>query len=167
MWHIFNNQCKIQSLTCYLFWVAAPATLQTKIPTHPHSRATCFFLWSQLATATATLSNFCFNFYSISQKWIFWIKICFKLLKGSIFELQNCNIHLKKGHSNLHSLHYCEKLLKLQSHIASLKMHRTHAHCKFQQNGFAPAHRNLLPHIATRNLLLHIASHDLVKSGSR
>ena len=31
----------------------------------------------------------------------------------------------------------------------------------FQQNGFAPAHRNLLPHMATRNLLLHIASHAL------
>ena len=54
-----------------------------------------------------------------------------------------------------------EKCLKLQSHIASLKMHRTHAHRKFQQNGFAPAHRNLLPHIATRNLLSHIASHAL------
>ena len=28
-------------------------------------------------------------------------------------------------------------------------MHRTHAHRKFQLNGFATAHRNLLPHIAT------------------
>jgi hypothetical protein len=35
----------------------------------------------------------------------------------------------------------------LQSHIASLKMHRTHEHRKFQQNGFAPAHRNLLSHV--------------------
>ena len=42
-----------------------------------------------------------------------------------------------------------EKRANLGSHIASLKMHRTHAHRKFQKNGFAPAHRNLLPHIAT------------------
>ena len=55
-----------------------------------------------------------------------------------------------------------EKRANLGSHIASLKMHRTHAHRKFQKNGFAPAHRNLLPHIATRNLLSHIASHALV-----
>ena len=54
-----------------------------------------------------------------------------------------------------------KKGAKMQSHIASLKMHRTHAHHKFQQNGFAPAHRNLLPHIATRNLRSHIASHAL------
>ena len=33
-----------------------------------------------------------------------------------------------------------EKLARLQSHIASLKKHRTHAHRKFQQNGFPPAH---------------------------
>ena len=57
-----------------------------------------------------------------------------------------------------------EKRANLGSHIASLKMHRTHAHRKFQKNGFAPAHRNLLPHIATRNLLSHIASHALVIS---
>ena len=56
-----------------------------------------------------------------------------------------------------------EKRANLGSHIASLKMHRTHAHRKFQKNGFAPAHRNLLPHIATRNLLSHIASHDKYK----
>jgi hypothetical protein len=43
-------------------------------------------------------------------------------------------------------------------------MHRTHAHHKFQKNGFARAHHNLLPHIATRNLLLHIASHALQKT---
>ena len=54
-----------------------------------------------------------------------------------------------------------ENCAKLWSHIASLKIHRTHAHRKFQKNGFAPAHRNLLPHIATRNLLSHIASHAL------
>ena len=29
----------------------------------------------------------------------------------------------------------------------------------FNQSGFAPAHRNLRPHIATRNLRSHIASH--------
>ena len=39
---------------------------------------------------------------------------------------------------------------------------RTYAQRKFQQNGFATAHGNLLPHIATRNLLLHIASHSLI-----
>ena len=54
-----------------------------------------------------------------------------------------------------------EKRAKLQSHIASLKMHRAHALRKFQQYGFAPAHRNLLPHIATRDLWSHIASHAL------
>ena len=47
-----------------------------------------------------------------------------------------------------------EKRVKLGSHIASLKMHRTHAHRKFQQNGFTPAHRNLLPHIATSCLAI-------------
>ena len=59
-----------------------------------------------------------------------------------------------------------EKRANLGSHIASLKMHRTHAHRKFQKNGFAPAHRNLLPHIATRNLRSHIASHALVASSN-
>ena len=57
-----------------------------------------------------------------------------------------------------------EKLAKLQSDIASLKMHRAHAHRKFQKNGFATAHRNLLLHIATCNLLLHNASHALENS---
>ena len=47
-------------------------------------------------------------------------------------------------------------------HLPSLKMHHAHAHRKFQKSGFAPAHRNLLPHIAIRNLLSHIASHALV-----
>ena len=32
-----------QSMTCYLFSVAAPATPQPKIPPHPQLRATCFF----------------------------------------------------------------------------------------------------------------------------
>ena len=41
---------------------------------------------------------------------------------------------------------------------------RTHAHRKFQKNGFAGAHCKLLLHIATRYLLSHIASHALVKS---
>ena len=86
------------------------------------------------------------------------VKICFKLLKHSIFELQNCNIHLKKCILIFLAYIIAEKLAKLQSHIASLKMHRTHAHRKFHQNGFVPAHRNLLPHIATRNLQSHIAS---------
>ena len=31
----------------------------------------------------------------------------------------------------------------------------------YNQSGFAPAHRNLRPHIATRNLRSHIASHAL------
>ena len=43
-----NNGCctvgdNYQRMTCYLFWVAAPATPQPKIPPHPQSRATCFF----------------------------------------------------------------------------------------------------------------------------
>ena len=51
---------------------------------------------------------------------------------------------------------------KLQSHFAHLKnTARTHI-ASFNQNGFARAHRNLLPHITTRNLLSHIASHALV-----
>ena len=33
----------IQSMTCYLFWIAALATPQPKIPPHPQPRATCFF----------------------------------------------------------------------------------------------------------------------------
>ena len=32
-----------QSMTCYLFWVAAPATPQPKTPPHPQPPATCFF----------------------------------------------------------------------------------------------------------------------------
>ena len=36
-------QGKYQSMTCYLFWVAAPATPQAKIPPHLQSHATCFF----------------------------------------------------------------------------------------------------------------------------
>ena len=91
----------------------------------------------------------------------FFVKICFKLLKGLIFELQNCDIQPKNGIQIFIAYIIAEKLAKMQSHIASLKMHRTHADCKFQQNGFAPAHRNLLPHIATRKLLSHIASHAL------
>ena len=38
---------------------------------------------------------------------------------------------------------------------------RTHI-ATYNQSGFAPAHRNLRPHIATRNLRSHIASHALV-----
>jgi hypothetical protein len=132
----------------------------------PATARNLLFWWLQLTSATATLSNFSFIFYciicQISQKWIFWVKICFKLLKGSIFELQNCNIHQKKGYSIFTSYIIAEKRVKLGSHIASLKMHRTHAHRKFQQNKFAPPHRNLQPHIATRNLLSHIASHALL-----
>ena len=32
-----------QSMTCNLFWVAAAATPEPKIPPHPQPRATCFF----------------------------------------------------------------------------------------------------------------------------
>ena len=32
-----------QSMTCYLFWVAAPASPQPKIPPHPQPHATCIF----------------------------------------------------------------------------------------------------------------------------
>ena len=59
----FSFQMPLQSMTCYLFWVAAPATPQPKISPQPH--ATCFFWWSQLASASATLSKFSFNFCSI------------------------------------------------------------------------------------------------------
>ena len=41
-------------------------------------------------------------FILILSSIIFWVKSWFKLLKGSNFEVQNCNIHQKKGHSNLH-----------------------------------------------------------------
>ena len=40
---------------------------------------------------------------------------------------------------------------------------RTHI-ATYNQSGFAPAHRNLRPHIATRNLRSHIASHALIFS---
>ena len=53
---------------------------------------------------------------------------------------------------------------KLQSHFAHLKnTARTHI-ASFNQNGFARAHRNLRPHIATRNLRSHIASRPLLFS---
>ena len=93
-----------------------------------------------------------------------WVKICFELLKGSIFELQNCNMHQKKGHSHLHILHYCWKMCKIV--IAHRKpKNAPHAHTsQVSKNGFARTHRNLLPHIATHNLLSHIASHALVST---
>ena len=68
---------------------------------------------------------------------IFWVKICFNLLKGSIFELQNCNIYQKKGHFNLHILHYCWKMCKIviahrkpknAPHIASFNKMGSHPH---------------------------------------
>ena len=37
----------------------------------------------------------------------------------------------------------------MRSHIASLKMHRTHAHCKLLPKGVPHTHRNMLLHIAT------------------
>ena len=37
------SMANYQSMTCYLFWVAAPATPQPKIPSHPQPCATCFF----------------------------------------------------------------------------------------------------------------------------
>ena len=43
-------------------------------------------------------------------------------------------------------------------HIASLKMHRMHAHCKFQKNGFAHAHRNSQLAIAHHKSCLVIIS---------
>ena len=33
----------LQGMTCDLFWLAALATPQLKIPPHPQPRATCFF----------------------------------------------------------------------------------------------------------------------------
>ena len=150
-------------MTCYLFWVAAPATPQPKIPPHPQPRATCFFdgrnSQAQPQLYQILVLIFILSSIKLVKKGFFKVK---KLLKGSIFELQNCNKCLKKGHSNLHSLHYCWKTCEVAIAHRNLKMHRTHAHRKFQQNGFAPAHRNLLPHIATRNLLSHIASHALL-----
>ena len=53
-----------------------------------------------------------------------------------------------------------ENCAKLWSHIASLKIHRTHAHRKFQKNGFARAHRNSQLAIAHRKSCL--ASDDYV-----
>jgi len=97
-------------MTCYLFWVAAPATPQPKIPPHPQPRATCLFDGRNSQAQAQLYQILALTFIlSFCQKWNFWVKICFKFLKGSIFELQNCNICLKKGHSNLHSLHYCWK----------------------------------------------------------
>ena len=49
-----------------------------------------------------------------------------------------------------------EKRAKLQSHIASLKIPRTHIAC-FKKMG---------PHIATRNSWSHIASHALVTNNA-
>ena len=93
-------------MTCYLFWVAPPATPQPKIPPHPQPRATCFFdgrnsqaqaqLYQILIVPQNKACNFSFNFYSvtswISQIWTFWVKTCFHCKKSSIFELQNCNL---------------------------------------------------------------------------
>ena len=84
-----------QSMTCDLvFWVAAPATPQTKIPPHPQPRATCIFDGHNLQAKPQfyyihivphfKACNFSFNFYSIihgiSQKWIIWVKKCFNCL---------------------------------------------------------------------------------------
>ena len=73
----------------FLFWVAAPATSQPKIPPHPKSRTTCIFyggnsqaqLYSIHIVPHTKACNFSFDFYSIiywiSQKWIFCVKNCF------------------------------------------------------------------------------------------
>ena len=66
-----------QSMTCYLFWVAAPATPQTKIPLHPQPRATCFFdghnsqaqLYQIHIVPHIKACNFSLNFHSI----MYWI----------------------------------------------------------------------------------------------
>ena len=60
----------------------------------------------------------------------------------------------RKGIPPFTSYIIAEKCSKLESHIASLKMHRTHTHRKFQQNGFAPAHRNSQLAIAHRKSCL-------------
>ena len=76
---------------------------------------------------------------------------------GSKFALNSLSFRIeftpKKGHW---------KCAILQSHIASLKMHRTNAHRKFHQNGFAVHTRTLQLATAHRNLQSHIASHALI-----
>ena len=52
---------------------------------------------------------------------------CEKLLKSSIFELKNSNLHQKKANFNCQFFHYCQKCAILWLHFASLKMHCTHA----------------------------------------
>ena len=153
-------------MTCYLFWVAPPATPQTKIPPHPQPRATCFFDGrnSQAQPQLYQISALIFILSSIKL-----VKICFKLLKHSIFELQNCNIHLKKGHFNLHSLHYCWKTCQVA--IAHRKpKNAPHARtsqvltkwARTRTSQLATAHRNTKLAIAHRKSCLANNHHNII-----
>ena len=168
-----------QSMTCYLFWVAAPATPQTEIPPHPQPRATCIsdgrnsqaqaqpqlYLIHILPHIKAC--NFSFSFYSIiywmSQKWIFWVKNCFNCQNPQFLSYRIVIYIKRKGILILNlalllkNVRSCNRTSQAYKFTA-----RTHI-ASFNQNGFA--HRNLLPHIATRNLRSHIASHALQYSG--
>ena len=151
-------------MTCYLFWVAAPATPQHKNPPHPQPRATCFFDGRNSQAQPQLYQILALIFILSSTKLVkngFLGQNCFKLLKDSIFELQNCNIHLKKWHSNLHSLHYCWKTCEVA--IAHRKPENA-PHARTSQvstkwvrtrtSQLATAHRNLQLAIAHRKSCL-------------
>ena len=91
--------------------------------------------------------------WPLDKKLIFWIV--------TRVSARDYTVHQKKEIQIFIPYIIAKKHAKLRSHIASLKMHLTQVHPKFQQNKFTPEHRNLLPHIATGNLRLHIASHAL------
>ena len=152
-------------MTCYLFWVAAPATPQLKIPPHPQPRATCFFdgrnSQPQPQLYQILASIFILSSIKSVKNEFFESKFALNCYKAK-FLSYGIAIYIKRKGIPIFTFYiFAEKRANLGSHIASLKMYRTHAHRKFQKNGFAPAHRNLRPHIATRNLRSHIASHAL------
>ena len=81
--------------------------------------------------------------FQIFQK----LSFCEKLLRSSIFELQNGNLRQKKTNLNCQFFHHCQKCAILWSHFACLKMHRRHAHRNSLLKWGPHTHWNLLPHI--------------------
>ena len=122
----------------------------TQTPSAPATARNLLFWWSQFASATATL----LNLYSTSS---------IELLKNGFFGSNNALVAKhsqflsyriviytkRKVIFNFISCIIAEKRGKLRSHFASLKMHRMHAHRKFQPKWvrkrtlqLATAHRN-------------------------
>ena len=121
---------RVQSMTCDLFWLAALATPQPKSCPQPQWRATCLFDGSNLQPQPKLyyieVPNLPFKLLNIvliskPSNWFF----CEKLLKSSIFELQNFNLHQKKANVYHQFFHYCQKCAILQSHFIKMGSART------------------------------------------